>query len=70
MENHADAHCYGANFQLISFTPEECTFYPFLLEYAEHINVPICTGFTVFTLDSGKVVILDFVQGLWFVNRM
>ena len=43
---------------------------PFLPEYAEHINVPICTCVTAFTLDSWEVVILDFGKGLWFGNRM
>ena len=43
---------------------------PFLPEYIEHMNVPIFTGVTVFILDSGEVVILDFGQGLWFGNRM
>ena len=43
---------------------------PFLLEYSEHMNVHICKGFTALALDSGEVVILEFVQGLWFVNRM
>ena len=33
-------------------------------------NVPIYTGVTDLTLDSGEAVILEFVQGLWFVNRM
>ena len=43
---------------------------PFLLEYAEQMNVPICTGLTAFTLNSREVVILEFGQGLWFVNRI
>ena len=34
------------------------------------MNVHICKGFTALALDSGEVVILEFVQGLWFVNRM
>ena len=42
----------------------------FLPEYVEHMNVPICTGVTDLTLYSGEVVILDFVQVLWFGNRM
>ena len=41
---------------------------PFLPEYAEQMNVPICTCFTALTLDSGEVVILEFAQGLWFGN--
>ena len=34
------------------------------------MNVNICTCVTDLTLDSGKVVILEFEQGLWFVNTM
>ena len=70
MENHADTHCFGANFRPLSFTSEECTVSPFLTEYAEPMNVPICTGVTYLTLDSGEVVMLEFGQGLWFGNRM
>ena len=44
--------------------------YPFLPEYAEQMNVSICIGVTDLALDSGEVVILEFGQGLWFVNRM
>ena len=43
---------------------------PFLPEYAEQMIVPICTGVTDLTLDSGEVIILEFGQGLWFGNRM
>ena len=70
MDNHADTHCFGANFRPISFTLEECTVSPFLPEYVEQINVPICTGVTDLTLDSGEVVILEFGQDLWFGNIM
>ena len=43
---------------------------PFLLKYSEHTNVTICIGVNDLALDSGEVVILEFVQGLWFGNRM
>ena len=43
---------------------------PFLVEYTEQVNIPICTGVIVLTLDSGEVVILEFRQGWWFLNRM
>ena len=43
---------------------------PLLPYYAKQMNVPICTGVTVLTLDSGEVVIPEFVKGLWFENRM
>ena len=42
----------------------------FIPEYAEQMNVPICTGVIDLTLDSGEVVILDIGQGLRFGNRM
>ena len=70
MDNHADTHCFGSNFWLLSFTSEECTVSPFPPEYTEQINLPICTGVTGLTLDSGQVLILEFGQGLWFGNRM
>ena len=34
------------------------------------MNIPIYTGVSGFTLDSRKVVILEFGEGLWFGNRM
>ena len=43
---------------------------PFLAEYSEHVNIPICTGATLYTMESGEVIILIFGQGLWFGNRM
>ena len=70
MENHADTHRFGSNFRPLSLTSEEFTVSPLYPEYAEQMNVPICTGVTALTLDSGKVVILEFGQGLWFGNRM
>ena len=42
---------------------------PFLPEYSEQMNLSICTGVTVLALDSGEVVIMEFGQGFWFVNR-
>ena len=43
---------------------------PFLPEYAEQMNVPICIVVTELTFYSGEVVIMEFLQGLWFGNRM
>ena len=43
---------------------------PFVPEYTEQVNIPIFTGVTALTLNSGEVVILDFGKGLWFGNRM
>ena len=42
----------------------------FLPEYSEHMNVPIFTRVTELKLNSQEVVILEFVQGSWFGNRM
>ena len=70
MDNHADKHCFGRNIRLISFTSEECTVAPFLAEYSEQKNIPIFTGVTSYTMESGEVIIIIFGQGLWFGNRM
>ena len=70
MDNRYDTHCFGSNFQPLSFTLEECTVSQFLPEYAELTNVPICTGVTALTLNLWQVVILQFGPGLWFGNRM
>ena len=43
---------------------------PLLPEYAEHANVPICTGVTALVLDSGEMLILEFGQVFWFGNMM
>ena len=69
MDNRYDTHCFGENFQPISLSSEECTVSKLLPEYTERVNIPICAGITVFPLDSGEVVIIDFGKGLWFVNR-
>ena len=70
MENNADNHCFGAKFLPISLNLKECTVSPLLPEYTEQVNIPICTGGTELTINSGEVVILEFGQGLWFGNRM
>ena len=70
MDNHADTHCFGCNFRPLSWTGEECSVAPFLAEYTEQEDIPICTGATAYTLLSGEVIILVFGQGLWFGNRM
>ena len=55
---------------MLSFTSEECMVTPFLQDYSEQVNIPICTGVTSYIMELGEVVILIFVQGLWFGNRM
>ena len=69
MDNHTDTHFFGRNIQTISFTLEECKVEHFLVEYSEQVNIPICTGATSYTMESGEVTILIFGQGLWFGNR-
>ena len=70
MDSHADTHCFGRNFRPLFWTGEECTVAPFLDEYNEQLNIPICTGATAYTAENGEVFILVFGQGLWFGNRM
>ena len=70
IDNHADTHCFGQNFRPIFWTSQECTVSPFLAEYSEQVNIPICTAATSYTLPTGEVILLIFGQGLWFGNRM
>ena len=70
MDNHADTHCFGANFIPFTWTGLECTVSPFLDEYDSQENIPICSGATVFTTKNGETVILIFGQGLWFGDRL
>ena len=70
IDSHADTHCFGRNFRPLSWTGQECSVAPFLAEYSEQVNIPICTGTTAYTLETGETVILVFGQGLWFGNRM
>ena len=70
MDNHADTNFFGSNIQPISFTSEEFKIAPFLADYSKHVNIPIHTGMTSYTMESGGVVIPIIDQGLWFRNRM
>ena len=45
MDNHADTYYFVENFFPIPFTSEELNLSPFLLEYIEQVNTPICTIF-------------------------
>ena len=66
IDNHADTTCFGKNFREISFTSEVCSVSPYLSEYDSVEDIPICTAATAVDLDSGKTIILEFGQGLWF----
>ena len=70
MDNHTDTHCFGSNIRPISFTLEEYTVPPFVAEYSEQVNTPMCIGATSYTMELREVIILIFGQGLWFGNRM
>ena len=52
------------------WTGKECSVSPFLADCYEQINIQICTGATVYSLESGEMIILLFGQELWFVNWM
>ena len=54
MDNHADTHYFGRNIRPISFTSEEFAVAPFLAEYYEQVNIPICTGATLYTMNHGS----------------
>ena len=70
MDNHTEKIVLEKNIRPISFILKECTGAPFLAEYSEQVNIPICTGATSNTMESGEVIILIFGQDLWFDNSM
>ena len=70
IDNHADTHCFIKNFRPLSLSNLMCSVSPFLSEYTATDNVEICTAATAWTIHSGQVYILVFVQGLFFVDRM
>ena len=43
---------------------------PFLADYYEQVNVPICTDATLYTMELEEVIVLIFVKGLWFGNSI
>ena len=54
----------------IDYIYQQCTASPFLEEYPEQINTPICSAGTAYTLGIIKMVISVFGRGLWFENGM
>ena len=70
IDNHADTNVFGKNFRPIYFTSEVCKVSPFLSEYGEQDNIPICTAVTAYDTEDGETVLLEFGQGLWFGDRM
>ena len=68
IDSYVDTHCFGRNFRPIVFKFQQCTVSTFLEKYTEKINIPICSAWNEYTLESGETVILVFGQGLWFGN--
>ena len=60
MDNHRDTHFFGRNIRPISFTSEEFTVTPFLVEYSGQVNIPIFTGATSYTMELGEAGIFVF----------
>ena len=69
-DNHADIHCFGANFRPTQWCDMQCTVSPFLDDLEKSNSVEICSAGTAVELVHGKAVILIFGQGLWFGDRM
>ena len=70
MENHADTHVFGRNYRVYFTTSKRCTVLPFFPEYSEQLDVPIVIGTAAVDLKNGSTVVLIFVQGLWFGDRI
>ena len=69
-DNHADTHCFGANFRPIHWSDLQCTVNPFVDDLGSSEAVEICTAGTAWDTADGETVILVFGQGLWFGERM
>ena len=69
-DNHADTHCFGANFRPISWCDMQCSVSPFLDSLGSSDQVEICNAATAWDTPSGETIILIFGQGLWFGERM
>ena len=70
IDNHVDTHYFGKNNIPLSWSDLMCSISPFLSEYINTDNVEICTSATAWTIHTGQVYILVFVQGLWFGDRI
>ena len=70
VDNHADTHCFGANFRPVMWNNIQCSVSPFLDELGSTENIDICTAATAWTHPSGEKFLLVFGQGLWFGDRM
>ena len=70
IDNHADTHCFGKNCRRLSLSDLMFSVSPFLSRYTNTDNVEICTAATAWTIHTGQVYILVFVQGIWFGDRM
>lgn len=69
-DNHADTHCFGANFRPINWANYTCTVTPFLEELNSADEIPVCQAATAWDSPEGITFILVFGQGLYFGERM
>jgi len=63
-DNHADTHCFGANFLILNFTNYFCTVTPFLDDLDTADEIPIGQGATAWDAPTGLTYIMVFGQGL------
>ena len=71
IDNHADAHCMGANFAPLYFTGYTCDVAPFSSEHKSMKDVKIGSGATACDDPiTGKTYILVLHQASWFGERL
>ena len=59
-DNHADTHCFGANFLILNFTNYYCTVTPFLDDLNTADEIPIGQGATAWDAPTGLTYIMVF----------
>mmetsp|Transcript_15996 Transcript_15996/g.23840 ORF Transcript_15996/g.23840 Transcript_15996/m.23840 type:complete len:787 (+) Transcript_15996:5053-7413(+) len=70
IDSHADTHCFGRNFRIITTTEQVCSVTAFLDELATTDNVAIVTAATAMFDGDGAPFIAVFGQGLDFTKKM
>jgi hypothetical protein len=71
IDNHADTSCFGSSFVPLYWTGQVCDVTPFLSDYTPMTNVHIASACTAYDDQcTGRTIIMEFHQGLWFGNKM
>ena len=69
-DSHADIHCAGASFTLLSTSGYTCDVDSFLNTYATTTNIPMVKAATAINLHTSETYFLVMMGALWFGANM